>query len=75
METRWCPGCRAERVVEQPPCLDGHAECPEWACTECGLAIVFGWLDADTFDADTFDADTLGATASPAGRRRRAGVA
>ncbi len=47
METRYCPGCRAERVVEQPPCLDGHEECPERACTECGLAIVFGWLDAD----------------------------
>jgi hypothetical protein len=47
METRYCPGCRAERVVEQPPCLDGHEDCPEWACTECGLAIVFGWLDLD----------------------------
>jgi len=47
METRYCPGCRADRVVEQPPCLDGHDECPEWACTECGLAIVFGWLRAD----------------------------
>jgi hypothetical protein len=47
METRYCPGCRDERVVEQPPCLDGHEECPEWACTECGLAIVFGWLDDD----------------------------
>jgi hypothetical protein len=35
-------------VVEQPPCLDGHDDCPEWACTECGLAIVFGWLGADT---------------------------
>lgn len=44
METRYCPGCRAERVVEQPPCLDGHDDCPERACTECGLAIVFGWL-------------------------------
>ena len=44
---RHCPGCRAERVVEQPPCLDGHDDCPEWVCTECGTAIVFGWLTAD----------------------------
>jgi hypothetical protein len=44
METRYCPGCRADRVVEQPPCLDGHADCPEW---ECGTAIVFGWLTDD----------------------------
>jgi hypothetical protein len=47
MEMRHCPGCRAVRVVEQPPCLDGHDDCPEWVCTECGTAIVFGWLTAD----------------------------
>jgi hypothetical protein len=47
VETKHCPGCRAERVVEQPPCEDGHADCPEWVCTECGTAIVFGWLTAD----------------------------
>ena len=53
METRYCPGCRADRVVEQPPCVDGHEDCPERACTECGLAIVFGWLDADAgFEVD-----------------------
>jgi hypothetical protein len=45
METRYCPGCRAERVVEQPPCVDDHLDCPERACVECGLAIVFGWLE------------------------------
>ena len=44
---RYCPGCRAERVVEQPPCLDGHEDCPEWVCVECGTAIVFGWLTDD----------------------------
>jgi hypothetical protein len=47
MTTKYCPGCRADRVVEQPPCLDGHADCPERMCTECGTAIVFGWLTAD----------------------------
>ena len=44
MTTKYCPGCRAERVVEQPPCLDGHLDCPEWVCVECGTAIVFGWI-------------------------------
>jgi hypothetical protein len=33
--------------VEQPPCLDGHADCPEWVCTDCGAAFVTGWLAAD----------------------------
>jgi hypothetical protein len=47
METRFCPGCRDERVVEQPPCADGHLDCPEWACVECGTAIVVGWLEID----------------------------
>jgi len=47
MDTRYCPGCRAERVVEQPTCIDGHLDCPEWACVECGTAIVVGWLAVD----------------------------
>jgi hypothetical protein len=47
MDTRYCSGCRADRVVEQPPCADGHLDCPEWACVECGTAIVVGWLEAD----------------------------
>ena len=47
METRYCPGCRDKRVVEQPPCADGHLECPEWACIECGTAITIGWLATD----------------------------
>ena len=47
MDTTYCPGCRDLRVIEQPPCADGHFECPEWACVECGTAIVVGWLAAD----------------------------
>lgn len=47
MEAWYCPGCRAERVVEQPPCPDEHAECPEWACVVCGTAIIAGWLEVD----------------------------
>jgi hypothetical protein len=41
-----CPDCGELRVFVQPLCLDGHTEagveCPEWACAECGAAIVMG---------------------------------
>lgn len=47
MTFRYCPACRDERPVEQPPCPDGHAECPELACVDCGTAIVVGWLAVD----------------------------
>ncbi|KJE24733.1 hypothetical protein FF36_00736 [Frankia torreyi] len=38
-----CAECGEERPFEQPPCADGHgADCPEWACTECGAAVLVG---------------------------------
>jgi hypothetical protein len=38
-----CPDCAGEREFVQPECADGHgADCPEWACVECGAAIVVG---------------------------------
>ena len=41
-----CPSCDELRDFVQPPCADGHAddggECPEWACADCGSAIVIG---------------------------------
>ncbi|WP_041939053.1 MULTISPECIES: hypothetical protein [Frankia] len=38
-----CTECGDERPFEQPPCADGHgADCPEWACTECGAAVLLG---------------------------------
>ena len=41
-----CPSCGDDRVFVQPPCVDGHTEdggeCPEWACADCGTAIVTG---------------------------------
>ena len=46
MESRtWpCPSCGDERVFVQPPCIDGHTEdggeCPEWACADCGAALL-----------------------------------
>lgn len=47
MTTKHCFICGDERVVEQPPCLDGHEECPEWVCVDCGTAIVAGWITDD----------------------------
>ncbi|HVA60441.1 MAG TPA: hypothetical protein VNG13_07875 [Mycobacteriales bacterium] len=41
---RYCPACRDEREFEQPPCLDGHSDCPEWSCVECGHAVFVGWF-------------------------------
>ena len=41
--TRWCAGCRDERVFEVPPCEDGHGlDCLDLACVECGHAVVVG---------------------------------
>ncbi|NUR93545.1 MAG: hypothetical protein HOY71_56530 [Nonomuraea sp.] len=37
-----CASCAGERLFEQPPCMDGHEVCPEWACLECGAAILAG---------------------------------
>ena len=41
-----CPPCGEIREFVQPTCIDGHTddggECPEWACTDCGSAVVIG---------------------------------
>ncbi len=41
-----CPSCDGDREFVQPPCVDGHTEdggdCPEWACVDCGSAVVAG---------------------------------
>ena len=48
MDTRLWPGppCGQRTVFVQPPCADGHTadggECPEWACADCGSAVVMG---------------------------------
>jgi hypothetical protein len=40
-----CADCGDERRFEQPPCEDGHgADCPEWACVDCGAAILLGQI-------------------------------
>ena len=36
-----CPMCGTPRLMEQPPCGDGHrADCPDRACVECGAGLV-----------------------------------
>lgn len=30
-------------VYADGDCPDGHAECPEWACADCGGAILIGF--------------------------------
>ena len=43
-----CPPCGKITEFVQPPCADGHTEnggeCPEWACVDCGAAVVLGEL-------------------------------
>ncbi|MGF7233442.1 MAG: hypothetical protein ACQSGP_00570 [Frankia sp.] len=34
-----CAECGDERPFEQPPCSDGHEQCAEWACVDCGFAV------------------------------------
>ncbi len=43
-----CIACGDERIFEQPPCSDGHGDdCPEWACTSCGAAVLVGPAPAE----------------------------
>ena len=48
--TEHCPTCDDVREFVQPPCIDGHTvdggECPEWACADCGAALLLGVLPA-----------------------------
>jgi hypothetical protein len=41
-----CPTCGDVTEFVQPLCLDGHTddggECPEWACADCGAALLIG---------------------------------
>jgi hypothetical protein len=48
MDSRLWPCTPCGEITEfvQPPCDDGHTgdggECPEWACADCGAAVVMG---------------------------------
>ena len=42
-----CPGCGEDEPFEQihaGDCPDTGGECPEWACTACGAAVIMGTL-------------------------------
>jgi hypothetical protein len=42
---RHCLTCQDDRVLEQPPCPDGHdGDCPDWMCADCGTAFFVGLL-------------------------------
>ncbi|NHC46128.1 hypothetical protein [Motilibacter aurantiacus] len=40
-----CVECGDQRAFECPPCADGHADCPDLACIDCGSAVVVGLPD------------------------------
>ncbi len=42
MDPRHCAFCGDERLFERPPCEDGCDDCPDWACIDCGAAVVIG---------------------------------
>ena len=42
-----CPGCGGDEPFEQihvDGCPDTGGECPEWACTACGAAVIMGTM-------------------------------
>jgi hypothetical protein len=41
---RTCSTCGDERPFERPPCVDGHDDCPELICVDCGSAVVLADL-------------------------------
>lgn len=46
-----CPGCGSDQPFEQihlGACPDTGAQCPEWACVECGAAVIMGAATAGT---------------------------
>ncbi|NHC13894.1 hypothetical protein [Motilibacter deserti] len=40
-----CAECGGPRAFEAPPCGEGHTDCPDLACTDCGSAVVVGLTD------------------------------
>lgn len=77
-----CSSCGTERPFEQPPCFDGHgADCPEWACTDCGEALLLGLPPVDAWRYDDLPIDDVAvdddlpfdAEPAPRSERRRSG--
>ena len=40
-----CAMCGQLQAFECPPCAEGHGDCPELACIECGTAVLLGLAD------------------------------
>ncbi len=40
IEMLYCPTCARVQLAEAPPCPDGHDDCPDRACLQCGTALV-----------------------------------
>jgi hypothetical protein len=46
----WCPDCGGDQPFEQVHAVAGECpdvpggECPEWACQDCGAAVIMGIL-------------------------------
>ena len=40
-----CAECEQVQAFECPPCAEGHGDCPELACIECGTAVLLGRSD------------------------------
>ena len=58
--TRHCITCGRERPFTQPPCLDRHGnDCPEWACVQCGEALLIGIPLIDDWIFDDLPIDDL----------------
>lgn len=39
-EPLWCPDCHGRRDFVPVPCAEGHLDCPDRACVECGAALL-----------------------------------
>jgi hypothetical protein len=35
----FCPDCGDDRVCVVPDCGDGHGDCGDYCCTDCGAAV------------------------------------
>ncbi|HSK25896.1 MAG TPA: hypothetical protein VK894_03195 [Jiangellales bacterium] len=38
-EPLWCPDCHDLRDFVPVPCAEGHLDCPDRACVDCGAAV------------------------------------
>lgn len=39
MTEKHCPDCGMTQLFITPPCEDGHGDCIDLACIECGFAV------------------------------------